>query len=67
MEGMPLIARVNKKSIGIVNNEVFDVEKIDKDSITVRFVEFFDVPFVKLFEVFVDNFNRLFKECNMML
>jgi ATP-dependent exoDNAse (exonuclease V) alpha subunit len=36
MEGMPLIARVNKKSIGIVNNEVFDVEKIDKDSITVK-------------------------------
>jgi hypothetical protein len=36
MEGMPVISRLNKKSLDIVNNETFEVLKIGKDSITVK-------------------------------
>ena len=36
MEGMPVISRLNKKNLDIVNNETFEVLKIGKDSITVK-------------------------------
>ena len=36
MEGMPVIARINKKSFDIVNNETFKVEQIGKDNITLK-------------------------------
>jgi ATP-dependent exoDNAse (exonuclease V) alpha subunit len=34
--GMPLIARINKKSFNVVNNETFVIEAIKQDIIVIR-------------------------------
>jgi ATP-dependent exoDNAse (exonuclease V) alpha subunit len=53
MEGMPVIARINQKSLGIVNNEMYKVKRIKAD--TVVFAnEMKDV------EVKISSINRTF-------
>jgi ATP-dependent exoDNAse (exonuclease V) alpha subunit len=53
MVGMPLIARINKKSINIVNNEVFEVSKINNNSIIVK-------NEMKEIEINICDINRTF-------
>ena len=36
MKGMPIIARINQKSIDIVNNEMFVIDKLLKDTIVIK-------------------------------
>ena len=53
MKGMPIIARINQKSIDIVNNEMFVIDKLLKDTIVIK-------NEMKEVTIPIDRFNRLF-------
>ena len=52
-EGMPLISRVNMKSIDVLNNEIFKCDKIEKDIIKVS-------NFMKKLVISKDVFHKIF-------
>ncbi len=53
-KGMPVIARINNKSFDVINNEVFNVDKIDDEFITIS-NELKDSK-----QIPVNQFNRMF-------
>ena len=54
MRGVPVIARVNSKSLDIANNELFKIKKISTDFITIKdeHAKSIDIP--------IESFQKLF-------
>ena len=53
-KGMPLIARINQKSLGVVNNEVFKIDDVKNDCIIVS------NPLKDKVEIPLSKINRMF-------